>query len=291
YGLDLREQVIVEIFPNPADFEVRTFGMPGIPGFLGVCFGRVITANSPARQSASPSNWEAVLWHEFCHVVTLQLTRNRMPRWLSEGISVYEERQADPRWGQTMTPPYRERILEGGLLPVSDLSSGFMAPGADIQFAYYESSLVVEFIIEEYGLEVLKAVLADLAEGLPINEALPRHTVDMPALEAGFEEFARGKAEALAPGADWSEPDIAGLLADDESEALLRQWVAEHPDNIRGKMVFALLLIEHERWEEAAQVLRHVIDLHPGYIEGQNPYVQLARVYRHLGNPEAEAEI
>jgi tetratricopeptide (TPR) repeat protein len=291
YGLDLREPVIVEIFPNPADFEVRTFGMPGIPGFLGVCFGRVITANSPARQAASPSNWEAVLWHEFCHVVTLTLTRNRMPRWLSEGISVYEERQADPRWGQSMTPAYRKRILEGGLLPISELSSGFMSPGEDIQFAYYESSLVVEFIIDEYGLEALKAVLADLAEGLPINEALPRHTIDMPALEADFEAFAREQAEALAPGADWSEPDIAGLLADDNSEALLREWVAEHPTNIRGKMVFALLLIENERWEEAIRVLREVIDLHPGYIERQNPYVQLAQIHRRQGNTQAEAEV
>jgi tetratricopeptide (TPR) repeat protein len=291
YGLDLREQVIVEIFPNPADFEVRTFGMPGIPGFLGVCFGRVITANSPARQAASPSNWEAVLWHEFCHVVTLTSTRNRMPRWLSEGISVYEERQADPRWGQTMTPAYRKRILEGGLLPISDLSSGFMTPGEDIQFAYYESSLVVEFLIEEYGLEALKTVLTDLAEGLPINEALPRHTIDMTALEADFETFAREQAEALAPGADWSEPDIAGLLADDNSEALLREWLAEHPHNIRGKMIFALLLIENERWEEATGVLREVIDLHPGYIQGQNPYVQLAQINRRQGNSEAEREV
>ena len=36
----------------------------------------------------------AVLWHEFTHVVTLTATKNKMPRWLSEGISVHEERQA-----------------------------------------------------------------------------------------------------------------------------------------------------------------------------------------------------
>jgi tetratricopeptide (TPR) repeat protein len=88
YGLDLTEPVTVEIFPRQNDFAVRTFGMPGGAGYLGVCFGKVITANSPASQGEHPANWESVLWHEFCHVVTLQLTRNRMPRWLSEGISV-----------------------------------------------------------------------------------------------------------------------------------------------------------------------------------------------------------
>ena len=92
------------MFPQQQDFAIRTFGLPGGAGFLGVCFGTVITANSPASQGASPTCWEATLWHEFCHVVTLNKTNNKMPRWLSEGISVYEERQADKTWGQTMTP-------------------------------------------------------------------------------------------------------------------------------------------------------------------------------------------
>src|SRR5690606_20032281 len=96
YGLDLKQKIVVEIFPDENDFAVRTFGMPAGSGYLGVCFGKVITANSPASQKEHPANWEAVLWHEFCHVVTLELTLNKMPRWLSEGISVYEEAQENP---------------------------------------------------------------------------------------------------------------------------------------------------------------------------------------------------
>ena len=96
YGVTLTEPVIVEIFPQQKEFAVRTFGLPGADGLLGVCFGRVVTANSPASQGEHPANWEAVLWHEFCHVVTLSKTRNKMPRWLSEGISVYEEGQENP---------------------------------------------------------------------------------------------------------------------------------------------------------------------------------------------------
>ena len=100
----------------------------GGAGFLGVCFGQVITVNSPSSQGATPSNWEAVLWHEFCHVVTLTKTNNRMPRWLSEGISVYEEVQANQAWGQTMNPQYRQMILDGELTPVSQLSGAFLRP-------------------------------------------------------------------------------------------------------------------------------------------------------------------
>jgi len=139
------EPVVVEIFNRKDDFAVRTFGVPDVAGFLGVCFGKVITANSPASQRESPNNWESVLWHEFCHVITLQMTHNKMPRWLSEGISVYEERLRDVRWGQHMTPGFRNRILQGNVTPVSQLSSAFLnaKSGDDLSFAYYESSMVV----------------------------------------------------------------------------------------------------------------------------------------------------
>ncbi len=292
YGLELTEPVTVEIFPDPADFEVRTFGMPGIPGFLGVCFGKVITANSPASQGASPSSWEAVLWHEFCHVVTLQLTRNRMPRWLSEGISVYEEQLADPRWGQSMTPVWREKILSGDMTPVSELSSAFLGAkdGGDLQFAYFESALVVEYLVDTFGLDALKAVLSDLAEGLPINESLPRHTDDMAALEEGFVAFAKQRAEELAPEVDWTLPDLTGLLNADDSEPLLREWVAEHPQNVRGLMIFTDVLIANERWDEAKHMLRRAIELSPTNVAGDNPYIKLAALQRETGDTEAEVE-
>ncbi|MEO1997327.1 MAG: tetratricopeptide repeat protein, partial [Planctomycetaceae bacterium] len=41
YDLQIEQPVVVEIFPRQEDFAIRTFGMPGGAGFLGVCFGRV----------------------------------------------------------------------------------------------------------------------------------------------------------------------------------------------------------------------------------------------------------
>ena len=54
YGVTVPDPVVVEIFPQKKEFAVRTFGLPGADGLLGVCFGRVITANSPASQGETP---------------------------------------------------------------------------------------------------------------------------------------------------------------------------------------------------------------------------------------------
>ena len=240
YAVELQTPIFIEIFPRQQDFAIRTFGLPGGAGFLGVCFGRVVTMNSPAAQGASLTNWRSVLWHEFCHVVTLQKTNNRMPRWLSEGISVYEEQLADPAWGDTMNPRYREMILDGELTPVSQLSSAFLSPRTPANicdFAYYESSLVVRYLVEQFGEPAMVALLDDLATGTPINDALRRHAAPTDFLDKKFDEYAKKIANELAPTADWSKPEVPigdverlGEVAGRTSRQHLRSaWVGQRP--------------------------------------------------------------
>ena len=212
YGYVPDEPVVVEIFDRPDDFAVRTFGIPDVAGFLGVCFGKLITANSPASMRQTGSNWESVLWHEFCHVITLQMTGNRIPRWLSEGVSVYEERQKDSRWGQSMTPESRARIQDGNVTPVSELSSAFLKAksGGDLNFAYYESSMVVEFMIQHHGFESLINVLQDLNNGISINDALGRHTNGIETLDREFATWFTEQADAYAPDVVFDLPREPG---------------------------------------------------------------------------------
>jgi tetratricopeptide (TPR) repeat protein len=291
YGLDLSEPVLIEIFPEQKDFAVRTFGLPGYHGYLGVCFGHVITANSPAARPGSNFNWESMLWHEFVHAVTLRLTRNKMPRWLSEGISVYEERLANPAWGERMKPRYRELILEGDLHPVGELSAAFMSPPSaeHLQFAYYQSSLVVEFIVERFGLESLLAILRDLGEGVFINDALARRTAPLAALEKDFAEFARQTARAWAPGLDWEKPPLAALLPGAPA-ALWEAWAGSRPTNYYVLTRQIREALAAERWPEARAELERLIAAHPEATGGDSPYRQLAAVHRALGDLAGERE-
>ena len=290
YGLKLRQKVTVEIFPQQKDFAIRTFGMPGGAGFLGVCFGKLITANSPASQGGNPSNWQSVLWHEFCHVVTLELTQNRMPRWLSEGISVYEERQANASWGQGMTPNYRQMVLGEDLVPVSQLSGAFLSPKTPLhlQFAYYESSLVVEHFIDTLGIDALKRLLRDLGAGMPINEALERHTGSLEAFELAFEKFARDRANSLAPELTWERDSLPAAAA--RNSKLAAEWLAEHPDNFWGQLALARALATEGKFDDARPVLEKMVRAYPN-CAGAGPYELLSVVYRKLEEPRREREV
>jgi len=284
YGVELKRPTVVEIFPEQKDFAVRTFGMPGNPGYLGVCFGSVITANSPASQAGNPANWEDVLWHEFCHVVTLNDTRNRMPRWLSEGISVYEERQADPAWGERMNLAYREMILRGKLTPLGGLSGAFLQPkdSETLQFAYYESSLVVEYLVQKFGIETLKQILLDLREGQEVNQTISARTVPLKELEKQFAAFVRVRAENLAPGADLDKPP----KEDGEMEELA--WEKLHPGNFYLRLRKARELMGARHWLEARPVLESLAASYHGERRAENPLWLEAVTERNLNDTNAE---
>ncbi|OUW17112.1 MAG: hypothetical protein CBD18_05505 [Opitutales bacterium TMED158] len=278
YGVEIPEKVTVEIYPNPADFEVRTFGMPGNPGYLGVCFGPVFTINSPATSLA---NWEAVLYHEFCHSVTLTLTRNRMPRWLSEGISVYEERERNRAWGQMMSVDYRDRILGGRMQPISEMSAAFMTAqsGDDTQFAYFQSYLVVDFLYRNYGIEAMRAVLRDLGEGIGMNDALAQRVAPLEELDERF--LAHAKAQAKALGGSYSFAQADGIL--EQAVELI-----DPSPNYFKDMEGIQPLVDAEDWDAARTELEAIV-ANAGYIPGsENAHSLLAYIYRELGETDLE---
>lgn len=280
YEVEIDEKITVEIYPNPTDFEVRTFGMPGNPGYLGVCFGPVFTINSPATSLA---NWEAVLYHEFCHTITLTLTRNRMPRWLSEGISVYEERERNGAWGQMMSVDYQDRILGGRMQSISEMSAAFLKAetGQDTQFAYFQSYLVVEYLYDTFGIEAMRRVLLELGDGASMNDALAKHVAPLDELDEQFLAQTRSKAQAL--GGSYSLQRAEGML--EKTIELLSP-----KPNYFKEMETIHPLIEAEDWPAAREALETIIS-QTGYLPGaENAHVLLAHVYRQIDDFDRERD-
>ncbi len=209
-----------------------------------------------------------------------------MPRWLSEGISVYEELQRDATWGDSMSPAYRELILSEALTPVSELSSAFLNAKSPLhlQFAYYESAMVVKFIIETHGFETLLKLLRDLGAGIPMNDALERHTGSLAELDDQFSEYITALAIEYGKSADWSRDDLP-VEADADT---LKEWLDSHPKNVHGLQQYAAILMGQGAYADAKAPLETLRELLPGDVERRGTLRSLAQVYRELGESEAE---
>jgi tetratricopeptide (TPR) repeat protein len=163
--------IIVEMFPKHDDFAVRTMGLPGMIGALGVCFGQVVVFDSPKARPPGEFSWQETLWHELTHVITLQMSNNRVPRWLTEGISVWQEAQARPDWGRETQVPFAQALEQGKPLKLRNLNEGFQDPDL-IVLSYYQASLIVDYLVKTYGEPKLHALLRAYGRGLDTEAAL-----------------------------------------------------------------------------------------------------------------------
>jgi Tfp pilus assembly protein PilF len=188
YQFTPKGPLLIEVFPVHDDFAVRTLGLPGMIGALGACFGRVVTMDSPKAKDPGTFSWQATLWHELAHVITLQLSNQRVPRWLTEGISGYEESQARAEWGRDLEVPFAMALQRGEILKLKDLNAGFTR-GDTIGMAYYEAALLVEHIVASRGQASLRNVLVAFGEGLEGDAALTKGLgVSMDQLQATFDD-------------------------------------------------------------------------------------------------------
>jgi tetratricopeptide (TPR) repeat protein len=188
YEFTPRGPILVEIFPKHDDFAVRTFGLPGMVGALGVCFGRVVVMDSPKARPPGEFQWEATLWHELAHVITLQMSNQRVPRWLTEGISVYEEKKARAEWGREMDVAFAGMLNRGETLKLRDLNSAFTNPKT-INLAYFEASLLVEHIVSAYGDAGLRKLVRTYANGVDTDAALKAAlNTDLDQMQVGFDQ-------------------------------------------------------------------------------------------------------
>jgi predicted Zn-dependent protease len=291
YGWQPERPVTVEILTRQQDFAIRTFGLPGGDGILGVCFGYVITANSPAALAGNNTNWEATLWHEYCHVVTLEKTRHRIPRWLSEGISVYEERQANKAWGDRLDRDLRRMILAGELTPVSKLNEAFRRPksGEHFNLAYYEASLAVEYLVESLGQGTLARVLDDVGAGMPINESLERRTGSLAGFDKAFDKYARERATAYGPKVDWSEEDLPKVPQG--PSASIAKFLEENPKHFLARLRYGRALLEEKQFDKARTVLEALVSDAPQWAGDESPYALLAQTHRERQDTAAERNV
>jgi tetratricopeptide (TPR) repeat protein len=270
------EPIRVELYPEHADFSVRSVGLAGV-GLLGVCFGPVVAMDSPAARARGAFNWGSTLWHELAHVFHLSMTDNRVPRWFSEGLAVYEERIGRPGWGSDVSPEFLLAYLDGRLLPLSQLNNGFVRPAypEQVVHSYFQASLVFEFIEQRWGFDVIRQSLIAYRESKNPDAVLPRQLqMDSAALDAAFDDYLKARyATALKALDDETE---VGQPAAPPGQATVETAL---PDKYFDQIGLGQLLYEQGNFELAEQFLQRAQKLFPEYAGGDSSYWMLALLY------------
>lgn len=304
YGFEPEVPVHIQVFERTQDFAVRSVGLPDIGPLVGICFGKVITLISPDTLAA---NWQEILWHELVHVWTLQMTDNRMPRWLSEGISTWEESQGQPEWGRRQGLDLVRAYEQGQLLPVGDLDAGFLGANsnADLSFAYFESYMVVDYIAERYGFDTLKELI--LAYQDEHDEDRIFETVfdqDLEEFDTGFQQWVTEQVESLDVYVHMEDsPDestghghgvrenSSAVLAELYNNEALRDYmqsrVDEQPRDFQARLQLGIVLFREQQYEQALQQLQQAQAILPTYSGYPSPSLVMAQIYEAMGNEEA----
>jgi tetratricopeptide (TPR) repeat protein len=269
YGYRPEERIRVELFRRHADFSVRTVGLAGF-GALGVSFGPVVAMDAPSARSRGELNWGSTFWHELAHTFTLGATANRVPRWLSEGLSVHEEHQARPGWGMGLRLGFLRAWQAGQLLPVAELNDGFFRPKEPGQLlhSYYQASLVCELIESRWGLAGLNGLLSGYRAGMDTPAAFQRALGLSP--EAFDREFDGWLKERLGP-----RLDAIGT----EGKGPFFKAMAEGAEAVR-----------RGRNQEAITAFERARSLFPEYAEAGSPWQALGELYQRQGNLAQAAE-
>lgn len=228
YGFAPTTPVQLELYGSRQDFSIRTSGLPNI-GIQGVCFGSVVAAMSPKSE---PFNWGNVVWHELGHVFAIQLSRNHVPRWFTEGLSEYETIVRRPEWKRELDPQLYLAIKAGRLPRAVDMNQAFTHAdnGEDVTVAYYASSQMVLFTVERFGMGRVVKALALWGKGVRTPEVIPQaFGVSASDYDAQFRAWAlarmkrydgqfvfdeRPKALDLAEAAVKAKPNDAAAHAD-----------------------------------------------------------------------------
>jgi cellulose synthase operon protein C len=261
YQMRLKGPLQVEVYPDHPDFEVRTTGMPGIGGILGVTFETVIAMDSPSGRPPGSFHWASTLRHEMSHAYILQATDSRVPRWFTEGLAVYEETAAAPDWGDRLDPEAIHAIQKKLLLPVAELDRGFIRPTypSQVIVSYFQGGKICSYVAEKWGYSKLLEMVHSFAK-----------------LESTPEVFEKDLGISTT---DFDKQFLAWLDAQ-------TKVTTDHFDEWREKLKTMVADARAKKYDDVIKTGNAIRDWYPDYVEVGSVYELLADAYTAKGDKD-----
>jgi predicted Zn-dependent protease len=170
------QKTLIDVMPDHRSFGVRITGLPRIHT-IAVCTGPTIAIEIP-KEGARDKHLGlfdplAVLRHEYTHTVTLSMTRNRIPHWLTEAVAVaLEDTPRTFENCQLLADAWRK----GRLFDLDAINWAFIRPETptDRPQAYAQGRWMVEYMEKRYGWDAIRSLLNSYAEGITEDTAMRR---------------------------------------------------------------------------------------------------------------------
>ena len=172
--------IIVEIYPTVeylAAVSSLTKKDLKTSGTIALCSDNKLMLTSP-RGLGRGYGWRDTIAHEFVHYYITKVSKNTVPIWLHEGIAKFQETRWRDQPGHKLEPPQEDllaRSLEANQLITFDQMHPSMAllPSQEAAaLAFAEVHSTIRFLHGRGGYKKLRTLLAKLAAGLPMNQAL-----------------------------------------------------------------------------------------------------------------------
>ena len=162
-GYSPRNNIVVTLYTQQTFFDVTR--APSWSGAINDGKLRIPISGVP---SVTPE-LARVLKHELTHSFVSQMSSNRCPTWLNEGIAQMEEGRSAASYGRQLA----QLFGAGNEIPFNMLEGSFMSfstPEATV--AYAESLAATEYIRDAYGMSEIARILERLSQGSSTEAAL-----------------------------------------------------------------------------------------------------------------------
>jgi tetratricopeptide (TPR) repeat protein len=162
-GYSPHNNIAVTLYTQQTFFDVTR-----APSWTGALNDGKLRIPVSGVQSVTPE-LARVLKHELTHSFVSQMSSNRCPTWLNEGIAQIEEGKSSAAYGRQLA----QLFAVGSEIPFNVLEGSFMsfdAPQATA--AYAESLAATEYIRDAYGMSEVTRILEMLSEGSSTEAAL-----------------------------------------------------------------------------------------------------------------------
>lgn len=232
-------------------FSARMIGLPWIQT-IGASTGAVVALTSPTAMK-EPYNWAAVLKHELVHVFTLQQTKYKIPHWFTEALAVRSEGKARPqRFNQLLV----ERVPKGDIYSLDELDGVFVRPKSsdNWDFAYCQSLLCADFMVEEFGDDALKKLLTAYQNQRSTPNAIQESfQISQEEFEKRYHRYLE-KLTATLKG--YHTPSTLSFRE-------LQQQHEQNPNDMDIAGQYAYRLLHYRKKQEARKLARTVLSQQP----------------------------